>query len=54
MCRFFEGSRNNDCDSARRLGKSEKDAELIEVIVSAWERSLHTYDYHRMWLWLKR
>ena len=37
-----------------RLGRSEKDAVLAELITQQRERSFHTYGYRRMWLWLKR
>lgn len=54
MCRFFEVSRSGYYDFVRRIGKPEKDAELADIIAAQRERSLRTYGYRRMWLWLER
>ena len=53
MCAFFEVSRSGYYAFVHRLGKSEKDAALAELIAQQRERSFHTYGYRRMWLWLK-
>lgn len=54
MCQFFEVSRSGYYDFVRRSGKPEKDAGLAAVIAAQRERSLRTYGYRRMWLWLER
>lgn len=54
MCRFFEVSRSGYYDFVRRLGKPDRDAELADIIAAQRERSLRTYGYRRMWLWLER
>ena len=54
MCRFFEVSRSGYYDFVRRIGKPERDAELAEIIAAQRERSLRTYGYRRIWLWLER
>ena len=53
MCEFFGVSRSDCYAFVRRLGRPEKDAALAEVIAQQRERSFGTYDYRRMWLWLK-
>lgn len=54
MCRFFEVSRSGYYDFVRRTGKPEKDAGMAQVIAEQRERSIRTYGYRRMWLWLER
>lgn len=54
MCKFFGVSRSGYYAFVHRLGKPEKDAALAELIAQQRERSLRTYGYRRMWLWLKR
>lgn len=54
MCEFFGVSRSGYYAFVHRLGRPEKDAALAEVIAQQRERSLRTYGYRRMWLWLKR
>ena len=54
MCQFFEVSRSGYYDFVRRLGKPDRDAELADIIAQGHERSLRTYGYRRMWLWLER
>ena len=53
MCKFFAVSRSGYYAFVHRLGKPEKDAALAERIAQQRERSLRTYGYRRMWLWLK-
>ena len=53
MCCFFGVSRSGYYDFVKRLGKSEKDADLVQLIHSQQERSGRTYGYRRIWLWLK-
>ena len=35
------------------FGKPDRDAELADIIAAQRERSLRTYGYRRMWLWLR-
>ena len=53
MCEFFAVSRSGYYAFVHRLGKPEKDAALAGLIAQQRERSLRTYGYRRMWLWLK-
>ena len=53
MCKFFAVSRSGYYAFVHRLGKPEKDAALAERIAQQRERSLRTYGYRRMWLWLR-
>ena len=53
MCAFFSVSRSGYYAFVQRLGRTEKDAALAELIAQQQERSFHTYGYRRMWLWLK-
>ena len=53
MCKFFAVSRSGYYAFVHRLGKPEKDAALAGLIAQQRERSLRTYGYRRMWLWLK-
>ncbi|WP_243166005.1 IS3 family transposase [Anaerofilum hominis] len=53
MCRFFAVSRSGYYDFVHRLGRTEKDAELAEMIAKQREQCFQTYGYRRMWLWLK-
>ena len=54
MCKFFGVSRSGYYAFVHRLGKSEKDAALAEIIAQQQERNSRTYGYRRMWLWLKK
>lgn len=53
MCSFFGVSRSGYYSFVSRLNKSEKDAELAEIIRRQQEKCFHTYGYRRMWLYLK-
>lgn len=53
MCSFFGVSRSGYYSFVIRLNKSEKDAELAEIIRRQQEKCFHTYGYRRMWLYLK-
>lgn len=52
-CAFFEVSRSGYYSFVHRLGRPKKDAALAELIAQQRDRSLRTYGYRRMWLWLK-
>ena len=54
MCRFFQVSRSGYYDFVHRLGRTEKDAALAEIIAEQRERSFRTYGYRRMWMVLKK
>ena len=53
MCKFFGVSRSGYYAFVHRLGRPEKDAALAEMIARQRERTLRTYGYRRMWIWLK-
>ncbi len=53
MCKFFVVSRSGYYAFVYRLGRPEKDATLAEMIARQRERTLRTYGYRRMWIWLK-
>ncbi len=53
MCKFFAVSRSGYYAFVHRLDRPEKDRALAEVIAQQRERSLRTYGYQRMCLWLK-
>lgn len=54
MCKFFGVCRSGYYAFVQRLGRPEQDAALAEVIAQQQEHSFRTYDYRRMWLWLKQ
>ena len=54
MCKFFLVSRSGYYTFVHRPGRPEKDVALAEINAQEQERSLRTYGYRRMWLWLKR
>lgn len=54
MCRFFGVSRSGYYGFVHRLGRPEKDAELVEIIRQQQVRSFHTYGYRRIWLALEK
>ena len=53
MCKFFAVFRSDYYAFVHRLGKPEKDAALAQLIAQQRKRSFRTYEYQRMWLWLK-
>ena len=53
MCKFLAVSRSGYHAFVYCLGKPEKDVAIAERIAQQQERSCHTYDYRRMWLWPK-
>ena len=53
MCQFFEVSRSGYYEFTHRLGRTEKDAALAEMIAKQREQCFRTYGYRRMWVWLK-
>ena len=52
MCRFFGVSRSGYYSFIQRLGRAEKDADLVELIQTCQEESKRTYGYRRVWKWL--
>lgn len=50
MCKFFAVSRSGCYVFVHRLGKSEKNAALVEMIVQQREHNFCTYGYRQMWL----
>ena len=53
MCQFFEVSRSGYYDFVHRLGRSEPDAELGQLLREQQARTRQTYGYRRMQLWLE-
>ena len=53
MCRFFEVSRSGYYDFVKRIGRAERDTELVEQIQECQKRTDKTYGYRRVWKWLK-
>jgi transposase InsO family protein len=54
MCRFFKVSRSGYYGFVSRIGRSEKDKELADMIREQQEqRCFKTYGYRRIWRWLK-
>ena len=53
MCRFFSVSRSGYYSFVKRMRRPEKDAALAEMIRQQQDKCFHTYDYRRMWQWLK-
>ena len=53
MCRFFGVSRSGYYDYVKRLGRTEKDATLAEMLRLQQERCFQTYGYRRMQIWLE-
>ena len=51
MCKFFEVSRSGYYGFVKRLGKSEKDAELAKKIEECQNKTDKTYGYRRVWKW---
>ena len=54
MCSFFGVSRSGYYAFVQRLGRSEPDGELAEMIKDCQTRCGKTYGYRRVWLWLKQ
>ena len=53
MYQFFGVSRSEYYDFVRRLGRSEPDAELGQLLREQQARARQTYGYRRMQLWLE-
>ncbi len=53
MCKFFEVSRSGYYDFVHRLGQTEPDAELGQLLQEQQAHVHQTYGYRRMWLWLE-
>lgn len=53
MCQFFGVSRSGYYDFVHRLGRSEPDAELGQLLREQQARTRQTYGYRRMQLWLE-
>lgn len=43
MCKFFEVSRSGYYDFVKRIGKSDKDEQIADLIQKCQERSHRTY-----------
>ena len=54
MCKFFEVSRSGYYDFVKRMGKSDRDALLGELIRECQEKCGKTYGYRRVQIWLDR
>ncbi len=53
MCRFFEVSRSGYYNFVHRIGKRERNADLVDLIRAKQKMCDHTYGYRRIWRWLK-
>lgn len=53
MCEFFGVSRSGYYSFVQRLGRSEPDAELGQLIQEQQAHVRQSYGYRRMWIWLK-
>ena len=53
MCRFFEVSRSGYYNFVHRIGKRERNADLVDLIRTKQKTCDHTYGYRRIWRWLK-
>lgn len=53
MCQFFHVSRSGYYNFVRRIGRSEPDAGLGELLKEQQFYVRQTYGYRRMWLWLE-
>ena len=53
MCQFFHVSRSGYYNFVRRIGRSEPDAGLGELLKEQQFHVRQTYGYRRMWLWLE-
>ena len=53
MCRFFGVSRSGYYDFVKRLGQTERDAELAKRIQECQDETDKTYGYRRVWKWLQ-
>ena len=53
MCQFFGVSRSGYYDFVHRLGQTERDAELGQLLKEQQVHVRQTYGYRRMWLWLE-
>ena len=53
MCCFFSVSRSGYYDFVKRLGRTGRNAALVEKIRKHQEHCDNTYGYRKMYLWLK-
>ena len=53
MCKFFGVSRSGYYDYVKRLGRTEHDAALAEIIQECQKKTDKTYGYRRVWKWLR-
>ena len=54
MCEFFGVSKSGYYDYVKRIGHTEKDAELAEKIKFHQKKCFQTYGYRRMHIWLEQ
>jgi len=54
MCKFFSISRASYYAWIERSNKPDKDAEHMQLVQEAWEKSRKTYGYRRVTLWLQQ
>ena len=54
MCKFFSISRAAYYAWIKRSSASDKDAERIELVQEAWEKSRKIYGYRRVTLWIQQ
>ena len=54
MCRFFNLSRAAYYAWVKRLDKPDQDADRMELVREAWEKSRKTYGYRRISLWIQQ
>ena len=54
MCKFFSISRAAYYAWIKRSSKPDKDAERMELVQEAWEKSRKTYGYRRVALWIQQ
>lgn len=54
MCVFFEVSRSGYYDFIKRMGQSNRDEQIVDLIQKCQEHSHKTYGYRRVKMWLLR
>jgi putative transposase len=54
MCSFFHISRAAYYEWIKRSNEPDKDAERIQLVQEAWEKSRRTYGYRRITLWIQQ
>jgi len=54
MCSFFHISRAAYYEWVKRSHKTDKDAERMQLVQAAWEKSRKTYGYRRVTWWIQQ